>query len=249
MGVRMLLINPLGTDMFDGITVDLVQPHLAADTEVVCRSLAGGVPRTPFLAPPASYHDPLVGAVAAAAGEGFDVVGISCCGDPALADCKAASRIPVTAPMEATAAASTALGPVCIVQRKLPAVYAERMPTQRDNTWMRDMMRGYGMPDERVDFRQVPVSEHPSPEEVTDMVERDPDGLRERILEAMAHAVDGPGIELTGQIAADGRASSVFFACTFWGGLLDNVRASTSLNVIDPLLVVAKYAEYLAVVS
>jgi len=155
MGVRMLLINPLGTDMFDGITVDLVQPHLAADTEVVCRSLAGGVPRTPFLAPPASYHDPLVGAVAAAADEGFDVVGISCCGDPALADCRAASRIPVTAPMEATAAASTALGPVCIVQRKLPAVYAERMPTQRDNTWMRDMMRRYGMPDERVDFRQT----------------------------------------------------------------------------------------------
>lgn len=247
--MRMLLINPLGTDMFDRITVDLLRPHLATDTEVQCRSLGDGVPKTPFLGPPATFHNQLIGMVQGAADEGFDVVGISCCGDPALRDCKAVSRIPVTAPMEAMAAASTALGPVCVVQRKLPPAFAAAMPTQRNNSWMRDLIRSYGIADSRVSYRAVPVATHPSPEAVDEMVERDPEGLCELILAAMAESADGPGVELTAEIAGDGQSTTVFFACTFWGGLLNNVRNSTSLTVLDPLVVVAKYAEYLGVVA
>lgn len=249
MGVRMLLINPLGTDMFDRITVDLVRPHLASDTEVVCRSLGDPVPRTPFLGPPETFRDPLVDMVRTAAADGFDVVGISCCGDPALRDCRAVSSIPVTAPIEALCATSTTLGPVRVVQRRLPAAFAAEMPTQRSDTWMSDLVRSYGVEDGRVSFDRIPVAEHPSPEVVRDMVTRDPDGLRELILDAMARALDGPGVEVTRQLAAEGQPTSVFFACTFWGGLLDNVRRATQLTVLDPLVMVAKYAEYLGVIA
>jgi Asp/Glu/hydantoin racemase len=249
MSLRMLLINPLGTEIFDQITVDLVRPHLSPDTDVVCRSLGDAVPRTPYLAPASAYHDPLVGAVRAAADEGFDVVGISCCGDPALQDCKAASRIPVTAPIEAMAATSHALGPVCVVQRKLPPAFAAEMPTQRDGGWLRELVRSYGVADSQVSFRDVLVDEHPSPEVVADMVIRDPDGLRELILDAMARCADGSGAEVARDAAADGTSTSVFFACTFWGGLLDGVRNAAPITVLDPLVVVAKYAEYLGVVA
>lgn len=242
---RILLINPIGVDIFDQITVDIAQPYLSSNTEVVCRSLEG-VPKKPHLVGAAKFHSQLINMVADAADEGFDAVGIACCGDPALQECKGASRIPVTAPFEAVSAIARTLGPLTILQRKLPPVFASGMPTQRSNHWIRRLLRSYGLPSEEVFFRTVPVTSHPSPEEVDRLAIEDPDQLREKVLAAMAEAAWGPGLEQTLEAAEKDGAAAVFFACTFWGGMLGPIRAKSPIPVLDPLIVVAKYTEYLA---
>lgn len=247
MAKRILLINPIGVDIFDQLTVDLVSPDLREDTTVECRSLTG-TPRTPFLVAPHLYHDTLIGMVAGAADEGFDAVGISCCGDPALAACKSVSRVPVTAPFEAMSAVSRSLGPFAVLQRKLPPAFAAAMPTQRDSHWIVAMLRGYGVSDGDVTYRKVEVADHPDPEETARLAAEDPDLLRERILAAMRTAAVTPGLEEV-RAAAEAGATSAFFACTFWGGLLDEVRARAPIPVLDPLTVVAKYTEFLATVA
>jgi Asp/Glu/hydantoin racemase len=249
MALKILLINPLGTDMFDQLTVDVVQAHLASDTEVVCRSLGGEVPNTPYLCSPSIYHDPLVRAVQVASSQGFDAVGISCCGDPALGDCKDASAIPVTAPVEAVCATTRARGPLCIVQRKLGPAFESLMPTQRNSDWIRGLVRSYGLEDGMVSIRQVPIAGHPSPEQSSELATSDPDRLRNLILEAMAKAADGPGVEQVQLAAQQDASSGAFFNCTFWGGLLETVRKASSIPIHDPLVVVAKYTEFLAGVA
>ncbi|MFC0530276.1 aspartate/glutamate racemase family protein [Phytohabitans kaempferiae] len=247
MARRILLINPIGVDIFDQLTVDLVRPDLREDTEVVCRSL-DGVPRSPSLASPAQFHNQLITMVAGAAGEGFDAVGISCCGDPALSACKSVSTIPVTAPFEAVCAAARSLGPFTVLRRTLPPAFAATMPTQRNGHWMRHLVRSYGIAPDDVSFRTVPVASHPSPEEVAELADRDPGLLREKVLAAMAEAAAGAGLKQTLAAAEDDGATAVFFACTFWGGLLGPVREQSPIAVLDPLTVVAKYTEYLATI-
>ena len=59
---KILLINPLGVDVYDQMSEEIVAPAVSSDTEVVVRSLVGsGVPDTAFLAGGVVVHEPVVG--------------------------------------------------------------------------------------------------------------------------------------------------------------------------------------------
>jgi Asp/Glu/hydantoin racemase len=250
MSRRILLVNPIGTDIMDQLTIDVVAPALMGDTEVECRSLGGpGVPPSPFLAPAQTYTNQLLAMVAGAAGEGFDAVAICCSGDPALALAKSISAIPVVGANEAACrTAATIGGKVTFLQRRLPQSFVERMPTQRSDHWLRALVASYGLADHDVEVRPVPVPEHPSYDETMALAASAPDKLRDVVLNAMQSAALAAGVEQSLAAAADG-TRSVYFNCTFWGGLLGPVAERVPVRVLDPLIVTAKYAEHLAVVA
>ena len=106
---RILVINPLGVDIYDGMTEEILAGAVGAGTEVVVRSLAGtGVPETAFLPATSLFMNQLLGAVTQAERDGFDAVVIACASDPGLEDAKDLVSIPVTAPMEAAVATGLA---------------------------------------------------------------------------------------------------------------------------------------------
>ena len=51
MGLRILFLNPGGTDMYDKYMSDVMSPYANPDTDLVVRSL-NDVPKTPFLPSP-----------------------------------------------------------------------------------------------------------------------------------------------------------------------------------------------------
>jgi Asp/Glu/hydantoin racemase len=245
MSKKILLINPLGVDIFDQITVDIVAPHLADDTEVDCVSLGSDAPPTPFLAPLDQILEPLTRKVVGAKAQGYDAVAISCSGDPGLQQVRAASELPVTGALEAACLAAGDRKTV-FLQRRLPDPYPSIMPTQRGSEWLYEKIAGYGLGEETVKVRPVPIAGHPDPETVARMAVSDPDGLRELILGAMESAALGPGIAQSLAAQTEDGAAALYFNCTFWGGLLDPVADKVSVPVLDPLIVVARHAEALA---
>ena len=70
MSIRILYINPLGTDMYDEYTFNILKPAASPDTELVVRSLQD-VPKTPYLASPAHFTNQLLHAVTEGEKEGF----------------------------------------------------------------------------------------------------------------------------------------------------------------------------------
>lgn len=114
MGIRILFINPMGTDMYDEHMASILNPIANSDTQLVVRSLQG-VPKTPFLPSPALFHNQLFQTVIDAEKEGFDGIVIACCADPGLKDAKKLVNITVTAPFEAVAHTAPALGRLTVI--------------------------------------------------------------------------------------------------------------------------------------
>ena len=109
--MRILLINPLGVNVYDELVDEVVRAALSSDTELVVRSLAGtGVPETAFLPAASLLLNQLLSAVQQGERDGFDAVVIACASDPGLADAKELVSIPVTAPMEAAIATGPGRG-------------------------------------------------------------------------------------------------------------------------------------------
>ncbi len=250
MSRRILLINPIGIDIMDAVTLEVVAPAMLPDTELECRSLGGpGIPPSPFLAPAQTYTNQLLAMVAGAADEGFDAVALCCSGDPALSLAKSISPVPIVGANEAACATARTIGKVAFLQRRLPSSFVERMPTQRNDHWLRRLVASYGMPDIDVDIRPVPIPDHPSHADTMALAESDPIRLRDLVLDAMERAALTTGLEQAKAAVADG-AKAVYFNCTFWGGLLGPVAEQITPGlVLDPLVVAAKYAEHLAVLA
>ena len=244
MSKRVLVINPMGSDLYDRVTLDVVAPAVGHDTDVEVRNLGDSVPASPFLPPAATYHNQLIQAVQDAAADGFDAVAIACTADPALPECKRVSSVPVTGPMEAVSHTAPSLGYLGIITRRLPAGTGQHLP--QDANWIRDLIRRYGMSDNVASIRVAPVVDHPTPEEVTWLFKESPEQLLERVMDAMSKAAQGPGIEQAELAYADDDARVLFFGCTLWGGLLDPVRKAVPVPVLDPLVTMVRYAEYLA---
>jgi len=249
MAARIMLINPLGVDIFDDITVEIVTPHLAAGTDLACTSLGDDAPRTPFLAPLHQIREPLVRRALAAQRDGFDVVAVSCSGDPCVAEVRAALDVPVVGALEAGCLTGRPLGKMAFMQRRLSEPYPSIMPTQRGSDWLVDKLAGYGLGRDDITVRPVRVPGHPDPDTVAAMADRDPDGLRELILTAMERAALEDGVAEGLAAAERDGARSLYFNCTFWGGLLTPVSAKVPVTVLDPLVTVARYAEYAAAVA
>ena len=141
--MRILLINPLGVNVYDELVDEVVRPALNSDTELTVRSLAGtGVPETAFLPAASLLMNQLLSAVQQGERDGYDAVVIACASDPGLADAKELVSIPVTAPMEAAIATGRALGRLAVVAPRIESGDGENLP--QDANWVRRLVHSYG---------------------------------------------------------------------------------------------------------
>ncbi len=235
MSTGILFINPIGTDMYDEYTLDLIGPAAADSTNLEVRSL-DNLPKTPFMPPLPLLRDELFASVVAAEREGFDAVVVACTADPWVREVKEAVDIPVTGPFEAMAHTAPSLGPLSIIASGY-----------KIETW-KPRAFAHGLEDNLSSVRMADFS-HPSQEVTEKLFAEDVGALRELVMTEMVRAVDDDGVEQSQLAADEDDAASVFFACTFWSGLLDPVAEGVpGVTVLDPLVMPLRYAEYLAAV-
>lgn len=242
MSLRILFIDPVGTDIYDEYMYNIMRPQANPDTELVVRNLKG-VPKTPFLPSPALFFNQLFQAVIDAEKEGFDGVVIGCCADPGLKDAKTLVNIPVTAPYEAVARTAPATGRLGVIVPQIESGEGENLPENAN--WARDLAREYRVVDYITGVRGAPA-DHPSNEESMRLFAEDPDALRELVLGGMERAVRTTALEQSKKAVYEDEAEVLFYGCTFWGGMLDPIAQEVPVTILDPLITPLKYIELLA---
>ncbi len=241
---RVLVVNPLGVDVYDAMTEEVVGPAVSSGTEVVVRSLAGtGVPETAFLPATSLFMNQLLSAVEQGEREGFDAVVLACASDPGLEDAKDLVSIPVTAPMEAAVATSLAFGRLGVVAPRIESGEGENLPQTAN--WVRRLIHRYGA-ESRFAGVFSARSGHPPADEVSRLLEADPEGLRSAVRRDMSESIAGTAGDASESAWRDHDADVLFFACTLWAGLLDPIRDRVPIPLLDPLITPVRYAELLA---
>lgn len=242
--MRILIINPMGVDVYNPMVEQAVGSAVAPDTKVEVRSLAGtGVPPTAFLPAASLFTNQLLAEVERAEQDGFDAAVIACAADPGLEDAKDLVSIPVTGPMEAAVAAGRAFGRFAVIAPRIESGEGENLP--QNANWVRRLIHRYGGSSAFAGVFSAP-SGHPPADEVTRLLAEDPAGLRAAVRAEMAASVRGSALEASERAWRDHDATALFFACTLWSGLLDHIRARVPARVLDPLITPVLYAEMLA---
>jgi allantoin racemase len=239
--IRILFIDPIGTDIYDEHMTGILRPVASPDTELVVRNLQG-VPRTPFLPTPAVFYNQLFQTVIDAEAEGFDGVIIGCASDPGLRDAKTLVSIPVTAPFEAAARVAPALGRLSVISPLVESGEGENLPSNAN--WARSLANEYGVAQYVASVRLAPA-DHPSTEEAMRLFQEDPDALRRLVLEGMKRAVNTTAMEQARKAVYQDEATVLFFSCTFWGGMLGPIADELPVVVLDPIITALKYVESL----
>ena len=232
MTVRILYLNPLGTDMYDEYTFNILQPAASPDTELVVRSLED-VPKTPYLPPAAYFTNQLLHAVIQGEKEGFDGVAIGCCADPGLQDAKRLVAIPVTGPFEALAHSAPALGRVTIVTGN-----------KKSGSW-HHLAHQYNLASHLASVREAPFA-HPDPDLSMRLFAQDESRLRAMVVAEMDRSARAQGVEQARLAHEEDGADALFFACTLWSGLLGPVARAVPITVLDPMINTLKYIEMVA---
>lgn len=242
--MRILIIHPMGLDIYNDMTERIVAPAVSPDTKVEVCSLAGsGVPETAFLPAASLFLNQLLARVEQAEADGCDAVVISCASDPGLEDAKDLAGIPVTAPMEAAVAAGLSFGRLAVICPRIESGEGENLP--QDANWVRRLIHRYGAGASFAGVFSAP-SGHPSGEEVERLLAEDPDGLETAVRAEMDASIRGTALEAAERAWRDHDAAALFFSCTLWSGLLDPIRARVPIPVLDPLITPVLYAEMLA---
>lgn len=233
MTARILFIHPMGTGMYDQWTLDVVGPVAGPDTELAVRHLPG-LPETPFVPEAEVWKEDFFAAVVAAEQDGFDVVVSACTSDPLVREAKPLVGIPVTGPFEALSHTAPAIGRLTIIASGY-----------KIDTWA-PRAAAHGMDPDMVNIRMADFS-HPDPEVTARLFASDVGRLRDLVMAEMERALVDDGIEQARLAAVEDGAASVFFACSLWSGMLDQVSEQVpGVAVLDPLMMPLKYAEYLA---
>ena len=243
MGLRILFLSLLGTDMYNAHREKLLRAHIRPDTELVVRNLQG-VPKTPFLPSPALFYNQYFQAVIDAEKEGFDGVATSCCSDPGLKDAKTLVDIPVVGPFEAAVrSAPTFGGRLSVIAPLVESGEGENLPSSVN--WVRDLAREYRASEFLASVRSAPA-DHPSNEDSLRLFQEDPAILRQMVLDNMERAIHDSVLEQSRQAVHQDEATVLFYACAFWGGMLDPVAQVVPATILDPLITVLKYIEHVA---
>ncbi len=242
--MKILIINPMGVDVYNPMVEEAVAPAVPPDTKVEVRSLAGtGVPPTAFLPATSLFMNQLLAEVEKAEQDGFDAAVIACAADPGLEDAKDLVSIPVTAPMEAAIATGRAFGRLGIVAPRIESGEGENLP--QNANWVRRLVHRYGGASAFAGVFSAP-SGHPPAAEVTRLLAEDPAGLRKAVRADMAASARSTALEASERAWRDHDATVLFFACTLWSGLLDHIKATVPVPILDPLVTPLLYAEMLA---
>ncbi|MBM2614795.1 hypothetical protein JIG36_04395 [Actinoplanes sp. LDG1-06] len=241
---RILLIDPLGTDMHAERDRRIAQAAVGPDTEVVVRHLPE-LPVSAYLPAEDVLISPLLRAVREGDEEGFDAIGIACASDPAVRQAKELVATPVTGPFEAAARIAPSFGRFSVLYPGVASGPGENLP--QDANWIRRLARDYGVLDLLGPSAPVPV-ERPG-DEVDSERGLDPaERARitgEQVLANMTAAIRTAGPAIAERVWRDGEAQAIFVACTFWSSELDPIRKAVPVPVLDPIRTLARYTALL----
>jgi len=232
---RVRLLAPVGTDLHVAAELRAARRAVRPGTRVEVRHLPG-LPATVYVPPEELFVPALVRAAVAAEREGVDAIGISCCSDPGLDAVRAAVSVPVTAPFESACALLPALGPLAVLCVDVPPGAGESEAVGAD--WVPVLAARYGVADLVPPPYPVPVA-RPA-------VERgDPRAVGAALVAAQREGLrrHGPAVARTAETAG---ARALLPACTYWTGTTGVLAASTRLPVLDPVEVLARHVEALA---
>ena len=242
---RILLIEPLGTDLHLERDRCLAQSAVSAETQVEVRHLPE-LPASAYLPAEDVLLSPLLRAVRAGHTEGFDAIGILCASDPGLRESKALVPTPVTGPFEAAARVASSFGRFSVLYPGVASGPGENLP--QDSNWIRRLAHDYGVAELLGPSAPVPVV-RPA-EEVTSRSGRDA-AEQAQITGSQTHANMTDAIRRHGPAIAErlwreGEAQSIFVACTLWSGELQPLRDAVPIPVLDPVQTLARYTELIA---
>ncbi len=241
-GPRLLVINPLGTNLYNEDTLAVARQAVDPDTEIVVRHLETGVPQTAYLPSQELFFNQLLTMVTTGEQEGFDGIVISCASDPGLAEAKTLVDIPVTAPFESAAHVTASYGRLAVLYPGIDSGRRENLPS--NGNWARNLARRYGILDRFACALPVNVK-HPSDQETALLFSTQPEGLRTLIHSRMRESLQTAGVEQLKRAYEEYEADAVFFSCTFWGGMLSELAGLTPMKLIDPVGVATAYVRCL----
>ena len=172
--LRILFIDPVNTDIFDGYMKKILNQAAGPGTQVDVTHLPQpGEPVTPFLPAFPFFHGPLFRRIKQAEDEGYDGVIIGCTADPGLSEAKRIVSIPVTGPLEANLHLATML-------RARVTVMLPAGAEARTRYW--DMARAYGLDHKIASIVSVDLH-YPPPDDCIRMMHQEPEQLLKLILE------------------------------------------------------------------
>lgn len=230
---RILFIHPMGTDMYNEWTLDVLGPAAARETDLSVRHLPG-LPETPFVPDVEVWRDDFFAAVVDAERDGFDVVVSACTSDPLVREAKNLVGIPVIGPFEALSRTAPAMGRLAIIAGGY-----------KIETWAPRAI-DYGMASDSFSIRKADFA-HPDPEVTERLFATDVAALLSMVMNEMERALHDDGIEQAERAVVEDGAAAVFFACSLWSGMLAPVAEKIpGATVLDPLIMPLRYAEYLA---
>jgi len=214
--VKILWINPIGTDLFDAPIGEFIGKAKAPETEIDVVSLRRGPMHLEY-----HYYEALVLAdtlheVRRAEVEGYDAAVIGCFYDPGLMEARETTdRLVVTAPAESAMHIATTLGYTfsVIVGRK------KWIPKMHENVVK------YGFSTRLASFKSVELG-------VYDF-QRDKQETARRLRQAAKEAVEVD------------RAEVIILGCTGEFGFHEELQQELGVPVIDAVLAPLKYAEFL----
>ena len=240
--INIQIINPNGTDIYDKVTYQVANSVVSEKTVINVTNLEGKVPKTAFLPKSSVLMNPLLEACTKSEKEGFDAIIIACCDDPGLDYAKELVSIPVTGPMEAAAFTSSSLGRMGVIAPKIKSGDNENLPT--DTNWVRRHIHKYGILHNfsSVEYALCP---HPSDEIINKYINEDTESLCNIVRNGMASSIEKEADKLFDKFLMND-TKVIFFACTIWSGLLENLKNKTNLKILDPVATPVIYAESLA---
>ena len=220
--VRILWINPVGTNAYDAPIGAELRREAAPATRVDVCSLRGvGPQHLEWNALEAVVAGPTMGVIRwASEQQGYDAAVIGCFYDPFLRGARElAGPMAVTAPAEACLRIAATIGErvsILVGRRKW-------IPEMHENVVK------YGHGDHLASFRVLDMS--------VDEFQADPEATQQRILAEAERAV------------RDDRADVVVLGCTIEFGFYREVQDKIGVPVVDAIAAPLRYAEFLAAVG
>jgi len=214
--LKILFINPIGTDVFDGHMLKTINEIKRPDVEVKVVHLSKGPVHLEYHYYEHLNLDETLEWIKWAEKEGYDAVVIGCFYDPGLRIAREIVSIPVIGVAEATMHVAATLG------HKFSIIVGRRkwIPKMESN------VHKYGLQKSLASFRVINFT-------VPKMAE-EPEKLKEAIFEEAKKAVEEDGAE------------AVVLGCTGESGFMKELILKLGVPVLDPVVTSWKFAEMMA---
>lgn len=214
--LRILFINPIGTDVFDKSMLETINKIKRPDVKAKVVHLSKGPVHLEY-----HYYEHLnlgetLEWVKKAEKEGYDAVVIGCFYDPGFREAKELVSIPVVPVAMVTMHIAATLG------HKFSVIVGRRkwIPRMESNVYM------YGLEKKLASFRVIDFT-------VPEMA-KEPEKLKQSIFKEAKKAVEEDGAEV------------IVLGCTGESGFMKELTRKLGVPVLDPVVTSWKYAEMMA---